>query len=70
MELASFGPYKLWSADLWGCRGCNAEVILGFPSNPVREHFQPDFAAFVDELRQKGATIIDCYEHLPEAAGK
>ena len=33
-------PYKLWSADLYGCERCGVEVVAGFGHGPVAEHFQ------------------------------
>ena len=66
IEHASFGPYKLWMADLWNCAGCGAEMVLGFGANPIREHFQPDFQGYIAELKDNDETIIDCYERLAE----
>lgn len=47
-------PYKLWQGDLWVCRGCGAEIIVGVGLKPMAEHYQPDFDATVASL---GATI-------------
>ncbi len=70
LEWAGSEPYKLWHADLWGCRGCDAQVILGVGANPVREHIQSDFASFINCISDRKETIIDYYEHLAEATGK
>lgn len=43
MFLNSPQPYRIWSADLWKCRGCGNEVVNGFGNNPLAEHFQDDF---------------------------
>jgi hypothetical protein len=37
-------PYKLWLADLWECRGCGRQIIVGAGASPVAEHYQPDYA--------------------------
>ena len=37
-------PYKLWDADLWECVGCGVEVVSGFGSQPIAEHWQPNYA--------------------------
>ncbi len=47
IEMASFGPYKIWMADTWECPVCKWMGILGFSSHPIAEHFEPRFA---DEL--------------------
>jgi len=45
-ELTETGePYKLWSADLWGCADCETRVIAGFGALPLAEHYQSDYAA-------------------------
>ena len=35
--------YKLWIGDLWLCRGCGTEIIVGVPSHHISEHFHPDY---------------------------
>jgi len=40
-------PYKVWLADLLICPICKVEVIAGFGQNPIKEHFEEDYAAFV-----------------------
>jgi hypothetical protein len=37
-------PYKIWSADLWRCPGCDVRLILGFATNPLHHHFDPGYA--------------------------
>jgi len=32
LEMASFGPYKLWESDKWKCPSCGFEILIGFPS--------------------------------------
>lgn len=52
-SMPSFGeawvPYKLWMGDLWECRGCGAQIIVGMGINPIAEHYQPDFKAQVEK---------------------
>lgn len=48
-EMAGFGPYKLWSADLLKCPECGHLIITGFGENPLAIHHQPDY----DEIRKK-----------------
>lgn len=42
-----WSPYKLWSADLWECRGCGFQIIVGAGREPIAEHFHEDY----EELR-------------------
>lgn len=44
IEMSDFGPYKLWAADLYICKGCNNEAVAGFADRAYAEHFQPHFA--------------------------
>jgi hypothetical protein len=66
MEYAGQLPYKLWEADLWDCPGCGAEIVVGFGSKPLAEHYQMAFGAYVASIRKNGHEIINCYERLPE----
>jgi hypothetical protein len=50
-DLASFGSYKVWSADLWKCPGCGVEIVLGFGSQPMYLHFQEDYDKKVKDLK-------------------
>lgn len=43
IEMADFGPYKIWFADLWICPGCGNEVIAGFAVEPLAEHYEDHF---------------------------
>jgi hypothetical protein len=52
-------PYKLWQGDLWKCRGCGAEIIVGVPHTPISEHFKSDFAQQV-ERHEARLTVNDC----------
>ena len=49
-EHANFGPYKIWSADLWKCPNCGSEIIVGFGYNSVSEHFQDDFQDWLKKV--------------------
>ncbi len=35
--------YKLWMGDLWECRGCGHELIVGTGNRPISQDFHPDF---------------------------
>ncbi|KKN16512.1 hypothetical protein LCGC14_0975230 [marine sediment metagenome] len=38
LDYAVFGPYQVWDADLWGCRGCGIEIVVGFAQGPIGRH--------------------------------
>ena len=54
VEMASFGPYKIWMADVWRCPVCGWEGILGFSSEPIAEHHRPHFAAELEKAQDTG----------------
>lgn len=54
-------PYKLWDADLYECKGCGAEIVVGFGHVPMAEHFQTErFAQFRDDKGSHIFTVNDC----------
>ncbi len=54
-------PYKIWSADLWKCRGCENEIVVGFGNEPLAEHFEDEFDSFF-EMIKKTDTVVYSYE--------
>ncbi len=59
-EMRKWKPYKLWVGDLWECRGCKAQIVVGVPSLEIAEHYQDKFA---DEVHRRNATqlqVNDC----------
>jgi hypothetical protein len=55
IEMADFGPYKIWMADLWICPKCGHKVIAGFGVTCIVEHYQPNFAGWLESARASGA---------------
>lgn len=53
-ELADFGSYRLWSADLKECPKCNHQIVSGFASSPFAEHYQKGYKGKLEELRVRG----------------
>lgn len=47
----TWGPYKLWMADLHKCPGCGHELLAGFGHGPINEHYKPDYARDVAWFR-------------------
>jgi len=54
-----WGSYKLWAGDLFECRGCGAQVIVGVPHRPIAEHYQAEYLDRVAEINPQ-VRIDDC----------
>ena len=57
LEEENWRSYKIWSGDLWECRGCNNEIIVGTGFNPMSEHYHPDYKR---DLPLVQVNINDC----------
>jgi hypothetical protein len=57
-ETGQWKSYKLWVGDLWACRGCGAEIIIGV-GGQIAEHFQPNYAHACQE-RGSLLRVDDC----------
>ena len=59
VEMASFGPYKVWNADAWKCPICGFEIIAGFGNNPLRsDHYSPDFPEWLENTKKNATQVI------------
>lgn len=47
---ASFGPYQIFYADRWICRVGGEQIITGWGSGPISEHFMDDFADWLEKV--------------------
>ena len=64
VEMASFGPYKVWAADTWKCPGCGIEIVGGFADLPLRQdHYAKDFAAWLDNCLATAQRVVYDHEH-------
>lgn len=54
IEMADFGPYKVWFADLWRCPKCGHKVIAGFGLKCVSQHYQDNFQAVLERAQASG----------------
>lgn len=52
--------YKLWVGDLYECPGCGTQTIVGVPSRPLAEHYQPDFEENVAHFNGGQFRVNDC----------
>lgn len=55
-----WGPYKIWVGDRWECEGCHAAILSGFGSQPLGEHYQPEFKRLVEETNAAQLQVNDC----------
>lgn len=63
IEMAEFGPYKVWGADLMKCPGCGCEVVTRFSDKPIRQdHWASDFPAWLEDQKKKATRVIYDYE--------
>lgn len=51
-SMATFGPYKLYAADLYVCPGCDKKVLTGFQNEPIAHHFEQDYNSIVSSYRR------------------
>lgn len=54
IEMADFGPYKIWRADVWVCPDCRQETICGFGVAPLAEHYEDRFAKILEDAKASG----------------
>jgi hypothetical protein len=58
-EFGGWRPYKLWMADLCECPDCGAQMIAGFGSGPIAEHWQAEYERLAKVFSPIGR-IDDC----------
>ena len=57
LDMASYGPYEIYDADLWKCPKCGMTVIGGFALGPISAHYKADFKKIVEGYRSRGDLI-------------
>ena len=53
LDMADFGPYALWEADLWKCPSCGLEILVGFGRLPIVHHYDASFSALLNLWTEK-----------------
>ncbi len=53
-------PYAVYHADLWQCPSCGFKIVLGFGQKPELEHFESNFKAHFDLIKER---IIYAHEY-------
>lgn len=57
IEMASFGPYKIWAADLLKCPKCGHLVISGY-SDFALDHLDSNFKAALSFSMESGNAYL------------
>jgi len=57
LDMADFGAYELFDADLWKCPKCGIEVVGGFAHNPISAHYETDFQKMISNYESSGHLI-------------
>jgi hypothetical protein len=55
-------PYKIWHADLWVCPQCLHQIVSGYGSEALLEHFQEGFDEYLENVKAAGGIVIYQYE--------
>lgn len=59
VEMASFGPYKVWNGDTFKCPGCGIEIVGGFAEEPMRDdHYASDFADWLKTIVTNARRLV------------
>jgi hypothetical protein len=61
IEMAAFGPYRIWRADMWACPGCGQRIIAGF-SAKAHEHYEPDFREIYQRIIDSDEPVFYDFE--------
>jgi hypothetical protein len=63
-EIAAFGSYKLWCADLWKCPICHNQIVNGYGRDAYAVYCQDDYPAKLESAKNRG--VYQCLEfHEP-----
>jgi len=65
LDMASFGPYKIYDADLWKCPKCGKKVIGGFGIGALAHHNDDIFQPLVDAYQERDK-LYKNYEYIKE----
>ncbi len=56
-DQGTWRPYKVWDGDLWECKGCGHEIVVGCGLEALSEHYMPDFH---DYQKMSQLEVNDC----------
>lgn len=52
-------PYKMWSVDMWTCRSCKAQVLVGFGKGPYAFHHEETFKEVLKHVQELGDVVME-----------
>ena len=59
LDMAEYGPYKVWDADLYKCPTCSYEIVTGFGVDAISHHIDEDFDHTVNGYRNGPGLYIN-----------
>ena len=57
LDMADFGPYRIWEADLYKCPKCGTEIVVSFGHQAISEHYQDEFEGYLNYKREKSLVV-------------
>jgi len=57
LDMAWFGPYELFDADMWKCPKCGLEVVGGFGYDSISAHYKPNFQETIALYKSRGLLV-------------
>lgn len=61
------GSYQYFSADLWQCPSCGFEILAGFGTKPIVEHYdKPRYERFVATDRAHNVPVFKVWANQEE----
>lgn len=58
LDMANFGPYKIWDSDFYECPKCGYQILTGFGKEAMSEHYMDNFDHTVNAFRNKRKLAI------------
>lgn len=59
-EPQGWGPYKVWSGDLWECQGCGARIVSGVGMEPLAVQHEARFDEILQRVHADQLQVNDC----------
>lgn len=59
-EPDNWRPYKIWSGDVWLCKGCGATIIAGTGREPIAVQHEVTFQETARQLNAAQFQVNDC----------
>lgn len=59
LDMADYGPYELWDADIWKCPRCGIQMVGGFGCGPISAHYKDDFKAMQENYKKHTQLVVN-----------